>query len=168
MSHSKMDNALMKKLYEITLQRLAWPGVILPASYTLQRRQPSRNIAWMFPSIRTNFSWFICREASGAPNCFLSSRYLANPVCTQLKEAKKLYSSCHSQSITCTLPKISFSSETINPNLKYRVPHYPQNNLHIPVADVIHSHSNANWLPCHHDSGYCQYLQRDKHPLKCI
>lgn len=167
-----MDDGLRISIVLKTLQRLAWPGVILPASYTLQRRQPRRNIAWMFPSIRTNFSWFICRAASGAPNCFLSSRYLTNPVCTPLKEAKKLSftmshsPSCHLLSDTCTLPKIL--SETINTKLKYRVLCCPQNNLHIPVADVIHSHSNANWLPCHHNSGYCQYLQRRQHPLKCI
>jgi len=121
MSHSKIDSGLIKKIVWKTLQRLAWPGVILPASYTLQRRQPSRNIAWMFPSIRTNFSWFICRAASGAPNCFLSSRYLTNPVRTPLKVAKKLYPSCHWQSITCNLPKISYEQSIPTRNIVYHV-----------------------------------------------
>jgi hypothetical protein len=50
--------------------------VILPVSCSLQRRQPRTDIAWMFPSILTSFSWFSWNAANGAPNCFLSCRYL--------------------------------------------------------------------------------------------
>lgn len=60
----------------ITLPMLAWPGVILPLSYSLHRRQPTRNIAWTLPNMRTNFCWLIWKAANGAPNCFLSLRYL--------------------------------------------------------------------------------------------
>jgi len=59
-----------------TFAKLAWPGVIVPFSYNLQRRQPTSTIAWTLPSMRTSFCWLIWKAASGAPNCFLSFRYL--------------------------------------------------------------------------------------------
>lgn len=62
----------------LTFPKLAWPGVIFPFSYNLQRRQPTKVIAWTFPSILTSFSWLSWKAASGAPNCFLSFRYLSN------------------------------------------------------------------------------------------
>lgn len=36
-------------------------------------------MAWIFPSMRTSFSWLIWSAANGAPNCFLSCKYLPSP-----------------------------------------------------------------------------------------
>lgn len=62
--------------FSLTFAKLAWPGVIFPFSYNLQRRQPTKIIAWTLPNIRISFSWLIWNAANGAPNCFLSFKYL--------------------------------------------------------------------------------------------
>lgn len=139
---------------EPTLQRLAWPGVILPASYILQRRQPSRNIAWMFPNIRTSFSWLIWRAAKGAPNCSLSSKYLFPPK-EQEKKSLKL-------AVTFNWSLGLFQSKENQPEQNNG---YATREIGVkftqdkPMADVIYTHGDANWLPRNHDPRYCQHLQ---------
>lgn len=75
-----------------TFPKLTRPGVIFPLSYNLQRRQPTRIIAWIFPNMWTSFCWVSWKAANGAPNCFLSFKYLwkKKPQLLKLKTGSKL------------------------------------------------------------------------------
>ena len=119
-----------------TFARLACPGVIFPASYSLHNLHPIRDIACMLPSMRASFSWLIWYDANGAPNCFLSWRYLKN---------------FHfSEHIVINLDKPSYISQVF---------YYLVFKKRAPLTHVINSHAYTDRLPCNYNSSHCKHLQ---------
>ena len=131
---SKMESASPDFIF--TFAKLAWPGVILPFSYNLQSRQPTRVIAWILPSISTSFCWLIWKAAKGAPNCFLSFRYL-QPLKIRMQHTEGWRQNSGDQ--------IKRTAYILFITL-------------IPVTHIIGSHWNAYRLPGNHDTWNSKHL----------
>ena len=131
------DKIMLWLYYNLfTLPKLLGPGVNLPDSYSLQSRQPTRTMAWMLPSIRTTFSWLSWKAASGAPNCFLSFKYLASDRWGFLDKGNQWQ----------IVRQWKFNTIKLN-KLKIDVVMW-----YTPMAHVKNSHSYAYWLPCYHNA----------------
>ena len=101
----------------------------------------------MSPSIRTSFSWLSWKAASGAPNCFLSFKYLVTDRLWDSGSLTRIWSN-------------KLETDVVM--------------WYTPMAHVKNSHWYAYWLPCHHNARHGKHLlqklkvqpNKNLHPTK--
>ena len=103
----------------------------------------------MSPSIRTSFSWLSWKAASGAPNCFLSFKYLVTDRLWDSGSLTRIWSN-------------KLETDVVM--------------WYTPMAHVKNSHWYAYWLPCHHNARHGKHLlqklkvqpNKNLHPTKHV